>query len=108
MEAFDDTFVANRNGSESGDQCFDSIHARTQPPEPIIEANRSRAGKIGSVSAAGTLGDSTVWRCPQHPNIAKPYTHGFNHHRPLSPSANLSPLFEALILSALRPSTINP
>lgn len=52
MEAFDDTFVANRYGSEPGDQCFDSIHVRTQPPEPTIEANRSWAGKTTSTSAA--------------------------------------------------------
>jgi hypothetical protein len=59
LEPFDDAFVANRYGREPGDQCFDSIHVRTQPPEPIIKANRSRAGKIGS--------DDRIDRRGRHP-----------------------------------------
>jgi hypothetical protein len=41
VEPFDDAFVANRHGGEPGDQCFDSVHVLTQPPEPTIEENLS-------------------------------------------------------------------
>jgi hypothetical protein len=95
IEAFDDTFVADRYGREPGDQCFDSVHVRAQRPEPAIEANHDRTGKHGSndrsasrpantspIDAADVFVDGTARMFPV-PEEAKPVFPRFNHHRPL-------------------------